>query len=199
MQPIFDYNVFPNILLESHFEFNGEDFLHFPEGVEFYSLFRGNKKINSFQELMYIGEVLMWLNPELEYEAFIAMMMWVSDRDNGRSIRTYSEKRVVNGCQFIWDAEKKPYVNKYRKIIFNPSKRIPREDKLAIVGTVISRGSITEEKVYDVVEELMCESEPITINLIAKVMKVTRQTISRHITASIKEIVWEFNQSLYVK
>jgi DNA-binding transcriptional ArsR family regulator len=199
MKPIFDYEIFPNALQESYFEFHGEDFLFFDDPVEFYTLFRNNRKINSFQELMYIGEVLLWLNPDMEYQKFLAMLLWVSDRSNGKSIRTYSEGRVTSGVDSIWNTRKKPYVNKYRRIIFHQTRNIPREEKMRVIGIVCGRGKVNPQMIYDVVEELMMESEPITINQIAKVLSVTRQTVSRHITEDIKDIILDFNHSLLIK
>jgi hypothetical protein len=197
MKPIFDYDIFPNVLQESYFEFHGEDFLFFDDPVEFYTLYRNNRKINSFQELMYIGEVLLWLNPDMEYIKFLSMLVWVSDRSSGQSIRTYSEARVSDGVDFIWNNRKKPYVNKYRRIIFHPTRNIPRDEKMRVIGMVCGKGKVNPQMIYDVVEELMMENEPITINQVAKVLQVTRQTISRHIIEDIKDIMLDFNHSLY--
>jgi len=196
MKPVFDYDLFPDVLLESYFKFDGEDFLYFPEGVEFYTLYRNGRKINSFAELMYIGEVLLFLNSNMEYDKFLEMMLWVSDRDNKQSIRTYSEGRVIAGCDYVFRNKKKPYINKYRKIIFNPLRRIPFEEKMVIVGSVCRSSKVNDEVIYNVVEELMYENQYITINLISETLQVTRQTVSKHITDGIKEIIKDFNDSL---
>jgi plasmid maintenance system antidote protein VapI len=70
---------------------------------------------------------------------------------------------------------------------------------MRVIGIVCGRGKVNPQMIYDVVEELMMESEPITINQIAKVLSVTRQTVSRHITEDIKEIMLDFNHSLFIK
>ena len=61
----------------------------------------------------------------------------MTDRSNGHVIRTYSESRIEKICEDVWDKNKKPYCRKKRKIIFNPSKMIPVQEKRKIVQTLI--------------------------------------------------------------
>ena len=93
---LFPDDLFPRVLQESYFSFSGADYLYFEDKVEFYSLNYRTRKIQSFQELIYCMEVVLWLNEDLDWEQFIAMALWISDRTNGKTIRTYSEKNVTD-------------------------------------------------------------------------------------------------------
>ena len=195
---LFDPNLFPTLLQESYFNFRGMDYLFYDDKVEFYSLNYHNRKIQSFQELVYTLEVLYWLNRDITEEELIRAALWVSDRSNGKIIRTYGEQRIRSAVIRLFEMDRKPYVNNYRRVVFNPSRSIPKEEKLAIVGTVCGgrKNVVTEEKIYDIVEELMAENEKITINLISRLLGVTRQTVSAHISKSIKEIIKDHNSTL---
>jgi len=124
--------------MESCFKFHGKKYLFFPEGVEFYSLYRTTRKINSIQEVEYVAEKLRWLNPNIEYSAFVRHMKQMTDRSNGHVIRTYSERKIEVICEEIWDKTlTKPYCRRKRKVIFNPSKMLELQEKRKIVQKLI--------------------------------------------------------------
>ncbi len=124
--------------MESCFKFHGKKYLFFPEGVEFYSLYRTTRKINSIQEVEYVAEKLRWLNPNIEYSAFVRHMKQMTDRSNGHVIRTYSERKIEVICEEIWDKTlTKPYCRRKRKVIFNPSKMLELQEKRKIVQQLI--------------------------------------------------------------
>ena len=135
--PLFEYEE-DRIIMESSFRFHGKKYLFYPEGVEFYSLYRTTRKINSIQEVEYVAEKFRWLNPNIEYFVFIRHIKEMTDRSNGHVIRTYSEKRIEALCEDVWGKTlKKPYCRKKRKVIFNPSKMIPVQEKRKIVQQLI--------------------------------------------------------------
>ena len=197
---LLDVDKFPNLLQESYFRFAGKDYLFFPDKkTEFFSLNYYKRKIQSFQEFLYTMEVLYFLNPDIEWEYFLQAALWVSDRSNGRIIRTYGEIRVKEGLTRIWDnPKKKPYVNQYRRVVFNPSRRFEKEEKLRIVGKLCGgmRKRTTQQDLYDVIEEYMAEDAHIAIKDLAESMGVTRQTISNHLTTDLKDIIKDHNDSL---
>lgn len=200
MVSLFDYDRY-NLIMESSFEFKGYDFLFFSEGVPFYSLFRTSRKLNSFWEVKYVGEVLLHLNPNIKQELFCSLMIQLTDREAGHVIRTYSKKRIYDMCNYIYNNKKNPYVRRYRRIIFNPAKQIPIEEKRWIIGKLISkirRGKkITEELIYNAYEELSQENIKITYIKLANKLNCTRQTISNNITEDIKEAIKYHNLHLH--
>ena len=135
--PLFDYEE-DRIIMESCFVFHGKKYLFYPEGVEFYSLYRTTRKINSIQEVEYVAEKFRWLNPNIDYSVFIRHMKEMTDRSNGHVIRTYSDRRIEAICEDIWDKTlTKPYCRRKRKVIFNPSKMISIKEKRKIVQQLI--------------------------------------------------------------
>lgn len=199
MIPLFDYNRH-NLLMESSFRFEGYDFLYFDEGIPYYSLFRSSRKLNSFWELQYSAEVLIHLNPTLTYPIFKELIIELSDRSSGHIIRTYSEDRVTKMCDYIYNNRVSPYVRRYRKIVFNAGKLITNYEKLSIVGEIIGGQSratkISPESIYEAVEELSLIKNKITYNKIGAFLNCTRQTISKHITTPIKDIIKYHNSHL---
>ena len=143
-------------------------------------------------------EVLYHLNPDIEWEYFLEAALWVSDRSNGKIIRTYGEARVNEAVSKIWGNPRKPYVNQYRRVVFNPSRRFEKEEKLRIVGKLCGgmRKRTTQQDLYDVIEEYMAEDAHIAIKDLAESMGVTRQTISNHLTVDLKDIIKDHNESL---
>lgn len=134
--PLFDYER-DRLIMETPFVFRGEPYLYFPEGVEYFSLYRGTRKINTIQEVEYIAEKLYWLNREIDYSIFLYHMKQVTDRSNGHIVRTYSEDRIEKVCEFVWHKNKKPYCRRKRKVIFNPAKMISPEEKRSIINKLI--------------------------------------------------------------
>jgi DNA-binding transcriptional ArsR family regulator len=196
---LLDVDKFPDLLQESYFRFAGQDYLFFPDKkTEFYSLNYYKRKIQSFQEFLYTMEVLYFLNPQIEWEYFLEAAFWVSDRSNGRIIRTYGEARVTEAVSKIWGVNRKPYVNQYRRVVFNPSRRFPKNEKLRIVGRLCGgmRKRTTQQDLYDVIEEYMAEDAHIAIKDLAESMGVTRQTISNHLSADLKDIIKDHNETL---
>ena len=80
--------------MESSFRFHGKKYLFYPKGVKYYKLYRTTRKINSFNELKYIAEKFIYLNPDFDIEIMIKLFLDLSDRSSGHIIRTYGEKRV---------------------------------------------------------------------------------------------------------
>lgn len=196
---LLDVDKFPDLLQESYFRFAGADYLFFPDKkTEFYSLSYYKRKIQSFQEFLYTMEVLYFLNTDIEWEYFLEAALWVSDRSNGKIIRTYGEARVKDGIVKIWGNDRKPYVNQYRRVVFNPSRRFPKDEKLKIVGKLCGgiRKRTTQQGIYDVIEEYMAEDVHIAIKDLAESMGVTRQTISNNMSDGLKEIIKDHNNSL---
>ena len=121
--PLFDYDRH-RIIMESPFIFKGKDYLYFPDGCKFYSLYRTTRKINSFSELEYIGEKFFYLNPSFDIEVAKKLFIRLSERDSGHIIRTYGDSRVENMIERVSERKKVPYCGRLRKIIFNPFKHL---------------------------------------------------------------------------
>jgi len=164
--------------MESPFVFKGKDYLYFPDGCNFYTLYRTTRKINTFSELEYIAEKFIHLNPEFDIYKMKLLFVGLSDRGSGHIIRTYSQDRVENMIERVFSKRKLPYCARKRKIIFNPSKMMDRKTKMKIVGAVIGRRNRPSiDDIDSVVEELWLDKDKITISKVASKLNKTRHLV----------------------
>ena len=164
--------------MESSFVFKGKDYLHFPNGCNFYTLYLTTRKINTFSELEYIAEKFIHLNPEFDIDKMKLLFVGLSDRGSGHIIRTYSQDRVENMIDRVFSKRKLPYCARKRKIIFNPSKMIDRKTKMKIVGAVIGRRNRpSTDDIDSVIEELWLDKDKITISKVANKLNKTRHLV----------------------
>lgn len=173
--------------MESHFRFKGKDYLYFPNGCKFYTLYRTTRKINSFNELRYIAEKFIHLNPDFDIEIMTLLFLSISDRSNGHIIRTYGRKRVENMVYDVYQDPKTPYCRRLRKIIFNPSKKIDRKTKMKIVGKLINtKQKPSSDYISSIIKELFEENQKITMSRVSEKANTTRYMIR-----------WYFNEEVY--
>ena len=164
--------------MESPFIFKGKDYLYFPNGCKFYSLYRTTRKINSFSELEYIAEKFIHLNPDFNVNIAKRLFCKLSERDSGHIIRTYGQDRVENMIDRVFSKRKLPYCARKRKIIFNPSKMMDRKTKMKIVGAVIGRRNRpSTDEIDSVIEELWLDKDKITISKVAEKLNKTRHLV----------------------
>lgn len=164
--------------MESPFIFKGEEYLYFPDGTDFYTLYRTTRKINTFSELEYIAEKFIHLNPSFDLEKMKSLFCQISDRDSGHIIRTYSQSRVEDMVERVFDRRKKPYCARKRKIIFNPSKMMDRKTKMKIVGAIIGRRNRPSvDDIDSAIEELWLDKSKITITKVADTLNKTRHLV----------------------
>ena len=196
MIPLFDYERH-RIIMESSFTFQGKTFLYFPDGVKYYSLYRTKRKINSFSELEYIAEKFLYLNPGFNIDLMKSLFQHLSDRDSGHIIRTYSDTRVNYMIDQVAAKKSVPFCPRLRKIIFNPTKMLDRQEKMRIVGSVINTKEKPEaDDISAVIEELWLNKEKITIGKIASTLNTSRYLISYYFDDEISESIKKLNQEI---
>ena len=122
-------------------------------------------------------------------------MLQVSDKSYGHSVRTYSEDRVKWLCEKILIKNKKPYCRRPRKVVFNPSRMLSAEEKRIIVNEVRS-SRVNHESIYLAIEQLIEDGQRITYEKIGGVLGCSRQTISKKINSSLKELISFNNESM---
>jgi len=164
--------------MESPFVFKGKDYLYFPDGCNFYTLYRTTRKINTFSELEYIAEKFVHLNPDFHLEKMKLLFIALSDRGSGHIIRTYSQSRVEGMIERVHSRRKTPYCARKRKIIFNPSKMMDRKTKMQVVGAIIGRRNRPSvDDINSVIEELWLDKDKITISKVADKLNKTRHLV----------------------
>tara|TARA_R100000951_G_scaffold82025_1_gene69711 strand:+ start:1027 stop:1776 length:750 start_codon:yes stop_codon:yes gene_type:complete len=194
--PLFDYEKH-RIIMESSFIFKGEDYLYFPNGIEFYTLYRTTRKINSFSELEYIAEKFLYLNPDFDINLMKSLFAFISERDSGHIVRTYGSQRVNNMIDRVRIKNKKPYCARMRKIIFNPSKMIDKKIKMQIVGSVIgSKEKPNKEKIDEVIEVLWLDKEKVTLKKVAEKLQTTRHLVKWYFNDETKSAIKKINHEI---
>lgn len=183
--------------MESPLKFKGKDYLYFPEGRKFYSLYRTTRKINSFSELEYIAEKFVHLNPEFDVEVAKQLFSFLSDRGSGHIIRTYGKNRVDDMVERVFCAKKVPYCPRLRKVIFNPFKLMNRSEKMKIVGSLIgNKEKPTQDQINSAIEELWLEKEKITITKVAEKLNKTRYLVRWFFDEDKLKSIKNFNQEI---
>ena len=164
--------------MQTPFIFKGKEYLHYPNGVKFFSLYRTTRRINTFAELEYIAEKFIWLNSDFDVEKMKIHFNFLSERQNGHIIRTYGQTRVENMIEKVHNYKKEPYCPKLRKIIFNPFKIIDKKEKMRIVGTLVGRKKRpTSDQINNAIEELWLDKIKITISSVAKHLNKSRHLV----------------------
>jgi hypothetical protein len=194
--PLFDFEPH-RIIMESYFAFNGEDYIFFPEGVVYYSLYRSTRKINSFAELCYVAEKFIYLNPEFDIDKMKRLFVGLSDRESGHIVRTYSENRVNEMVERVAGERVMPFCPRLRKIIFNPSKPLTREQKRVIVAKLIhAKEKPTPNEIDGVIEELWLDKQKITIRRVADELNTTHYLVRWYFDKKTLQVIRGMNREI---
>ena len=81
----------------------------------------------------------------------------------------------------------KPPKNKLRKVVFKDGTGLDRKQKLSIVGQLIGRKSMDEEKIYQCMLDLHDMGKKITIGRIAGLLDCSSRTIHRNMSDELKK------------
>lgn len=193
LYPLFNYTRH-KIIMESCFTFSGEIYLFFPEGVPYYRLYRTSRKINSFAELEYVAEKFVYLNPEFDFDLMKRLFLELSDRSSGHVIRTYGSDRVEHMVERVYEKKKVPYCPKLRKIIFNPTKRLTKSEKMKIVGKLIGgKPRLSEEDLMMIITDMRENKIKITITKIAELTDKTKHIVNQSVTEKIRNTITQYN------
>jgi hypothetical protein len=192
--PLFDYER-DRIIMETSFVYKGQEYLFFPEGVDFYSLYRSERKVNSLQEIEYIGEKFIWLNKDFDFKLFCSHMIEMTDRSNGHVIRTYSKEKIITACESAYNgilSGKIPYCARRRKVIFNPVKMIEKSEKIKIVNSLLHPRKVFEEKdIWDAVDVI---EGKITMKSLGEQLNCSPPTVRKSINDSMLLKIKEINE-----
>jgi len=163
--------------------------LYYEHGTyQCYDLFRSKAKINTYKSLKWHLLVLWYLNPNLNKDEFKQLAHVITYKKNGFTTFDISEKildKILNDV-YLSDLEEPPR-NRLRKIIFNPMCGLNSKEKLSIVGKLIGRKSMDEEKIYQCMLDLNDMGKKITIGRIASLLDCSSRTIHRNMSKELKK------------
>ncbi len=154
----------------------------------YYSLFNSDAKINTLRSLKWHLLTLWWLNPNMDLDKFKELSEVICHKPNGFVTFNIPQELLDKVIQdvFMQDLEKPPK-NKLRKVVFKDGTGLDRKQKLSIVGQLIGRKSIEEERIYQCMLDLNDNGKKITISKIAKLLQCSSRTIHRNMSTELKK------------
>ena len=164
---------------------------------ECYTLFNSRAKINTYKSLKWHMYVLWYLNPQLDQNAFNALIYYISEIRNGFVTFNVSEQLLQTMLYdvSIMDLERPP-PKKLRKIIFKDSTGLDMRQKLSIVGKMVGRSKISSSEIYDAMLIINHNNQKITISGLAEALKCSTRTIHRNMSNELKKEKELLNQQL---
>jgi hypothetical protein len=156
---------------------------------ECYELFRSKAKITSYRSFKWHILVLWYLNPKLTYDEITELTRYIADKENNYITITLSDASIKNLIDEVFEMDlEDPPKNKLRKIIFKDNSGLTTSQKLSIVGKLIGKKKKAEASdIYETMLYIHDANRKITINNIAKALKVSTRTVYRNITTEIKK------------
>ena len=153
----------------------------------YYSLFNSDAKINTLRSLKWHLLTLWWLNPDINLDKFKQLSEVICYKPNNFVTFNIPEELLNKVVQdvFMQDLERPPK-NKLRKIVFKDGTGLDKSQKLSIVGQLIGRKSIEEERIYQCMLDINDMDEKITISKLAKLLKCSSRTIHRNMSIELK-------------
>ena len=153
----------------------------------YYSLFNSPAKITTMRSLTWHLVTLWWLNPDIDFEKFKQLAEVICHKPNGFTTFNVSEKQFdfLVSDVFLTDLERPPK-NKLRKVVFKDGTGLSKVEKLKIVGQLIGRKSIQEERIYQCMLAINDMNEKITINKLANLLNCSSRTIHRNMSKELK-------------
>lgn len=182
------------IILQTSHDFRGCDFVWYNDPISHFDLNNVDHRVSSFNQLKYYAEVFLYLNPDISYDIFRGLFRWLGDRENGRSIRTYSKARVDDMIQDVYHNPKEPYCRRMRRVVFNPESIMSTSEKLSIVAQIVSKGlTFTEKDLIDAIEHMAQARIIINYERLANTLMCSTKTVNRLMTTEIKDQIKKEN------
>ena len=164
---------------------------------ECYTLFAGRAKITTYRSLKWHFLVLYYLNQdEIADLDIIYMLKFIADKENGFVTFFIKHKLLNEMIESVMQLGGNPPKNKIRKVIFNDNSGLDINEKLSIVGQLIGRKKIDQEKIYQCMLDLKDDGNKITIDRIAKLCNCSARTIHRNMGNELKQEKQKLNESI---
>lgn len=183
-----------DIILQTSHDFRGCDFVWYNEPVVHFDLLNIDHRVVSFNQLKYYAEVFFYLNSDISYDLFRGLFRWLGDRENGRSIRTYSKARVDDMIEDVYNNPKVPYCRRMRRVVFNPEVIMSVGEKLSIVAQIVSKGfTFTENDLRIAIDHMSHSRMIITYDALSEQLMCSTKTINRLMTTELKNKIKQEN------
>lgn len=192
---LFEFEHGDNYSLVTEHDFQGLDFVYYSTPKSHYDIRYYYARIASFDQIEYIAEVFLWLNPDTQIDILKGIFHWLGNRENGRTIRTYSKPRISQMIELVYHRKKKPWCRRMRRVIFNPDKIISSEEKMSITAQVVGRGlQYTEHDLRQMLEYMYRNRIVSTYSTLSSKMGCSARTVQRLMNTELKAVM-ESNNS----
>ena len=187
-----------DLVLETEFDFQGQDFLYFEDPVSFYSLKNIDFKVTSFNQLEHYCSVLFFLNPDIQLDRLTGIFQHIGSRDSGKCIRTYGKARIAMMCESVYRERKVPYCRRMRRVVFNPDCVMSVREKMSLTAELIGRSyKFTSMDVIKATNDLFYRNELSTAKSISQLIGCSEKTVLRIMSdQQIKDIIKENNKQI---
>ena len=175
-----------------------KQYKYYEDGTyECYTLFAGRAKITTYRSLKWHFLVLYYLNQdEMADLDIIYMFKFIAAKENGFVTFFIKEKLLNEMIESVMQLGGNPPKNKIRKVIFKDFSGLDINEKLSIVGQLIGRKKIDQEKIYQCMLNLNDDGNKITIDQIAKLCKCSARTIHRNMGNELKQEKQKLNEKV---
>jgi len=164
---------------------------------ECYTMFAGRAKITTYRSLKWHFLVLYYLNQDDMADLdIIYMLKFVADKENGFVTFFIKHKLLSEMIESVMQLGGDPPKNKIRKVIFKDFSGLDINEKLSIVGQLIGRKKIDQDKIYQCMLDLKDDGNKITIDRIAELCKCSARTIHRNMGNELKQEKQIINESI---
>tara|TARA_R100000278_G_scaffold121139_1_gene104361 strand:- start:3458 stop:4087 length:630 start_codon:yes stop_codon:yes gene_type:complete len=171
-----------------------DKYLYYENGThQCYTLFRSKAKINTYRSLKWHLMVLYYLNMDT-FRDHHNPVNWlgkiashICDKKNGFITFTISDDKVQEMLIDVVLRGDTPPKNRIRKVIFKPFCGLEKKEKLSIVGKLIGRKKITQDKIYSMMLEINDMGARITIKYLADLLGCSTRTLYRNMGEELKK------------
>lgn len=181
-------------------KFNGEDkrYNYYPDKILYVRLERPIEYPLCGEKTLYaVMANVKYLNPDLSKSE---LTHWCGYISRCHFITPFDSKTVSTVANWAMNKYIKGQLiprGQDRSIIFNPGFSLTKKEKLRIVGQLTKRtGAITEDIIYDCIEQMQSNPSPFTIHDIARSLGVSVSTIARNITPILRNYMNYINNTI---
>ena len=153
-----------------------------------YTLFGSRAKITTYKSLKWHMLVLYYLNMDnIINSDFVTLARFIANKENGFVTFFISNKLLEDMIGDVLMQGGDPPVNRKRKIIFKDYNKLSFEEKMKIVGKLIGREKLSEEKIYSMMLEINDMGVKITLKYLAKLLGCSVRTLHRNMGKKLKQ------------
>ena len=176
--------------LVTEHDFRGMDFVWYSSPVNHYDIRECYARIASFDQLEYYAEVFFYLNPDIDVNLLTGIFQWIGNRENGKTVRTYGKQRISLMIEGVYQKATTPWCRRMRRVIFNPDRYIPTEEKMSVTAQIVGRGIFyTESDLIQTIQYMNKSRMVATQESIASLMGCSTRTVQRLMKNDHKETV----------